>query len=67
MIHDERTGLEGDCLGNSVNKNVPVKPIDNWSRGIGRRLLVELTFQSLHQTCVVTGFRLALKTMMRRV
>ncbi|VEL24516.1 unnamed protein product [Protopolystoma xenopodis] len=28
----------------------PVKPIDSWSRGIRRRLLVELTFESLHPT-----------------
>ncbi|VEL07873.1 unnamed protein product [Protopolystoma xenopodis] len=26
------------------------KPIDNWSRGIRRRLLVEPTFECLHQT-----------------
>ncbi|VEL09946.1 unnamed protein product [Protopolystoma xenopodis] len=25
------TGIEGDCLGNSVSMNVPVKPIDSWS------------------------------------
>ncbi|VEL30499.1 unnamed protein product [Protopolystoma xenopodis] len=31
-------GIEGGCLGNSVSMNVPVKPIDSWSRGIGRRL-----------------------------
>ncbi|VEL13322.1 unnamed protein product [Protopolystoma xenopodis] len=30
--------------------NVPVKPINNWSRGIRRRLLLELTFESLHAT-----------------
>ncbi|VEL20584.1 unnamed protein product [Protopolystoma xenopodis] len=28
--------------------NLPVKPIDSWLKGIRRRLLVELTFQSLH-------------------
>ncbi|VEL16444.1 unnamed protein product [Protopolystoma xenopodis] len=38
------------CLGNSVNMNVPVKPIDSGSRGIRRRLLVETSFESLHAT-----------------
>ncbi|VEL15969.1 unnamed protein product [Protopolystoma xenopodis] len=33
--------------------NVPVKPIDRWSRGIRRRLLVELTLESLHQTLLL--------------
>ncbi|VEL39220.1 unnamed protein product [Protopolystoma xenopodis] len=28
--------------------NVPVKPINSWSRGIQRHLLVEPTFESLH-------------------
>ncbi|VEL31359.1 unnamed protein product [Protopolystoma xenopodis] len=28
--------------------NLPVKPIDSWSRGIRRRLLVESNFESLH-------------------
>ncbi|VEL23562.1 unnamed protein product [Protopolystoma xenopodis] len=28
------TGIEGDCLGNSVSMNLPVKPIDSWSSGI---------------------------------
>ncbi|VEL25497.1 unnamed protein product [Protopolystoma xenopodis] len=37
------TGIEGDCLVNSVSINLPVKPIDSWSRGIRRRLLVEPT------------------------
>ncbi|VEL16016.1 unnamed protein product [Protopolystoma xenopodis] len=27
------TGIESDCLGNSVNKNVPVEPIDSRSTG----------------------------------
>ncbi|VEL43604.1 unnamed protein product [Protopolystoma xenopodis] len=31
-------------------RNAPVEPIDSWSRGIGRRLLVELSFESLHRT-----------------
>ncbi|VEL09920.1 unnamed protein product [Protopolystoma xenopodis] len=44
------TGIEADCLGNSVSMNVAIKPIDRWSRGIHRRLLVELTFESLPQT-----------------
>ncbi|VEL11876.1 unnamed protein product [Protopolystoma xenopodis] len=30
--------------------NVPVKPTDNWSGGIGRRLLVEASFESFHPT-----------------
>ncbi|VEL40043.1 unnamed protein product, partial [Protopolystoma xenopodis] len=30
--------------------NVPVKPIDSWSKGIRHRLLVEPTFESLQQT-----------------
>ncbi|VEL30802.1 unnamed protein product [Protopolystoma xenopodis] len=30
--------------------NLPVKPIDSWSRGIRRRLLVEPTSESLHPT-----------------
>ncbi|VEL30814.1 unnamed protein product [Protopolystoma xenopodis] len=30
--------------------NLPVKPIDSWSRGIRRRLLVEPSFESLHPT-----------------
>ncbi|VEL33934.1 unnamed protein product [Protopolystoma xenopodis] len=29
-----------------VSMNLPVKPIDSWSRGIRRRLLVEPTFES---------------------
>ncbi|VEL20921.1 unnamed protein product [Protopolystoma xenopodis] len=28
------TGTEADCLGNSINMNVSVKPINSWSRGI---------------------------------
>ncbi|VEL18258.1 unnamed protein product [Protopolystoma xenopodis] len=43
-------GIEGDCLGNSVSMNLPVKPFDSWSRGIRRRLLLETTFESLHPT-----------------
>ncbi|VEL22051.1 unnamed protein product [Protopolystoma xenopodis] len=42
------TGIEGDCFGNSASMNLPVKPINSWSGGIGRRLLVEPTFESLH-------------------
>ncbi|VEL09614.1 unnamed protein product [Protopolystoma xenopodis] len=30
--------------------SLPVKPIDSWSRGIRRRLLVEPTIESLHPT-----------------
>ncbi|VEL08573.1 unnamed protein product [Protopolystoma xenopodis] len=44
------TEIEGDCLEISVSMNVPVKPIDSWSRGIHRRLVVEPTFESLHPT-----------------
>ncbi|VEL39324.1 unnamed protein product [Protopolystoma xenopodis] len=33
--------------------NFPVKPIDSWSRGIRRRLLVEPIFESLHQTLLL--------------
>ncbi|VEL07388.1 unnamed protein product [Protopolystoma xenopodis] len=44
------TRIEEDYLGNSANNNVPVKPIDSWSRGIRRRLLVESTFENPHQT-----------------
>ncbi|VEL14748.1 unnamed protein product [Protopolystoma xenopodis] len=43
------TGIEGDCLGNSVSMNVPVKPIGSWSRGICRRLLVEPTLNLFTQ------------------
>ncbi|VEL07255.1 unnamed protein product [Protopolystoma xenopodis] len=38
------TGIERDYLEKSVSKNVPVKPIDSWSRGIHYRLLVGSTF-----------------------
>ncbi|VEL40827.1 unnamed protein product [Protopolystoma xenopodis] len=48
--HQKTTGLDGDYFGNNINKNIPVKPIDSWSRGIGRRLLVEPSFESLHPT-----------------
>ncbi|VEL41663.1 unnamed protein product [Protopolystoma xenopodis] len=41
--------------GNSVSMNVPVKPIDSWSRGIRRRRLVEPTFESLHPTLPRNG------------
>ncbi|VEL43542.1 unnamed protein product [Protopolystoma xenopodis] len=37
-----------DYLGNNVTMNFPVKPIDSWSRGIRRRLLVEPTFEYLY-------------------
>ncbi|VEL26611.1 unnamed protein product [Protopolystoma xenopodis] len=43
-------GIEEDYVGSSVRKNLPVKPINSWSRGIRRRLLVELTVESLNQT-----------------
>ncbi|VEL37105.1 unnamed protein product, partial [Protopolystoma xenopodis] len=43
-------GIEGDYLGNSVSMTLSVKLIDSWSRGIRRRILVELTFESLHLT-----------------
>ncbi|VEL16900.1 unnamed protein product [Protopolystoma xenopodis] len=33
------TGIEGNYFENSVTENVPIKPIDSWSRGIRRRLL----------------------------
>ncbi|VEL35068.1 unnamed protein product [Protopolystoma xenopodis] len=42
------TGIEGDCLENSVSMNPSVKQTDNWARGIRRRLLVEPTFESFH-------------------
>ncbi|VEL15515.1 unnamed protein product [Protopolystoma xenopodis] len=44
--HMTDEGIEGDCLGNSVSMNLSVKPIDSWSRGIRRRLLVEPTFEA---------------------
>ncbi|VEL24732.1 unnamed protein product [Protopolystoma xenopodis] len=47
------TGIEGDCLGNSVNMNVPVKPIDSWSRGISRRLPMGSAVESLHRTLLL--------------
>ncbi|VEL32724.1 unnamed protein product [Protopolystoma xenopodis] len=42
------TEIEENCLGNSVNMNLPVKPNDSWSGETRRRLLVEPTFESLH-------------------
>ncbi|VEL36980.1 unnamed protein product [Protopolystoma xenopodis] len=44
------TSSPEDCLEYSVSMNVHIKPIDSRSRGIGRRLLVELTFESLQRT-----------------
>ncbi|VEL41270.1 unnamed protein product [Protopolystoma xenopodis] len=43
-------GIEADYLGNSVSMILPVKPINSWFRGIGRRLLLEPTFESIHLT-----------------
>ncbi|VEL08651.1 unnamed protein product [Protopolystoma xenopodis] len=40
------TRIEGDCLGDSTTKNVPVKSIDSRSRGIRCRLLVGSTSES---------------------
>ncbi|VEL30960.1 unnamed protein product [Protopolystoma xenopodis] len=37
-------------LGNRVSIDLPVKPIDSWSRGIRRRLLVKPIFDSLQPT-----------------
>ncbi|VEL16119.1 unnamed protein product [Protopolystoma xenopodis] len=41
-FHRNRRRLPRKCM------NLPVKPIDSWSRGIRRRLLVESNFESLH-------------------
>ncbi|VEL41015.1 unnamed protein product [Protopolystoma xenopodis] len=38
----------GGYLGDNVDKNVPVKPTDRWSREMRSRLLVESTFESHH-------------------
>ncbi|VEL12078.1 unnamed protein product [Protopolystoma xenopodis] len=37
------TGIEADGLGNSVNMQVPVGPIDSRSTGLGHRLLVAIS------------------------
>ncbi|VEL41849.1 unnamed protein product [Protopolystoma xenopodis] len=42
-VHRNRRGLP-------QNMNVQVKPIDGWSRGVRRRLLVEPTFESFQPT-----------------
>ncbi|VEL28121.1 unnamed protein product [Protopolystoma xenopodis] len=40
------TAIEGDYRANSVNKNAP---IDSWTRGMRRRLLLKSAFESLQQ------------------
>ncbi|VEL22847.1 unnamed protein product [Protopolystoma xenopodis] len=44
------TGIEEDYLANRISMDLPVEPIDSWLRGICRRLFVEPTIESLHQT-----------------
>ncbi|VEL13604.1 unnamed protein product, partial [Protopolystoma xenopodis] len=34
IFFDSAGQEDSDCLGNSVSMNLPVKPIDSWSRGI---------------------------------
>ncbi|VEL25276.1 unnamed protein product [Protopolystoma xenopodis] len=43
-------------LGASVIRNLPVKLIDSWSRGMGRRLLVEWTIESLRPKLPINDY-----------